>query len=57
MISNILIAFLAIFYLFFAILCFYVGFKKVKRANEKKRICEIRSEFKIIRGEKYDSKN
>lgn len=57
MISSILIALLATFYLFFAILCFYVGFKKIKDANKKRRINEIRSEFKIIKGEKYDSKN
>ena len=57
MISSILIALLATFYLFFAILCFYVGFKKIKDANKKRRINEIRSEFRIIKGEKYDSKN
>jgi hypothetical protein len=57
MITNIILGLIFLFYLFFAILCFYIGFKKIKDANKKRRINEIRSKFKIIKGEKYDSKN
>jgi predicted membrane protein len=58
MMSNLFLISIIVFYTLFALLCFYAGFKTIfKEIKEKRHREEMKSKLKLVKGQKYDSKN
>lgn len=57
-VSDILLIFFVIFYIFFAFLCFYIGCKRIKnKLNNIQHKKAMKKKLKLVKGNKYDSKN
>jgi predicted membrane protein len=57
-ISDTLLIFFVIFYIFFAFLCFYIGCKKIKnKFNNIQHKKAMKKKLKLVKGNKYGSKN